>query len=94
MQLKVRCAFSAPHPCPNAGTAHQQLYVRADALHCDISENNIMAHDPPHSKRRKGLLIDLDSALHVSGKHKVGPMGYTSVRIPALVAVADALVCV
>ncbi|KAL1755813.1 hypothetical protein FB107DRAFT_274538 [Schizophyllum commune] len=62
--------------------AHQQLYVRADALHCDISENNIMAHDPPHSKRRKGLLIDLDSALHVSGKHKVGPMGYTSGTLP------------
>ncbi|KAL1699085.1 hypothetical protein EV121DRAFT_284357 [Schizophyllum commune] len=45
-------------------------------------ENNIMAHDPPHSKRPKGLLIDLDSALHVSGKHKVGPMGYTSGTLP------------
>ncbi|KAL1689017.1 hypothetical protein GGG16DRAFT_126808 [Schizophyllum commune] len=65
--------------------AHQQLYVDANALHCDISENNIMAHNPPHSKRRKGLLIDLDSAIHVSGKHKVGPMGYASVRVPASV---------
>ncbi|KAL1664385.1 hypothetical protein GGF50DRAFT_54948 [Schizophyllum commune] len=62
--------------------AHQQLYVRADALHCDISENNIMAHDPPHSKRPKGLLIDLDSALHVSGKHKGGPKGYISGTLP------------
>ncbi|KAI5828788.1 hypothetical protein K523DRAFT_417300 [Schizophyllum commune Tattone D] len=66
----------------DAIAAHQQLYVDANALHCDINENNIMAHDPPHSKRPKGLLIDLDSALQVSGKHKVGPKGYISGTLP------------
>uniref|UniRef100_D8Q2W2 Fungal-type protein kinase domain-containing protein n=1 Tax=Schizophyllum commune (strain H4-8 / FGSC 9210) TaxID=578458 RepID=D8Q2W2_SCHCM len=53
--------------------AHQDLYLYADALHCDISENNIMAHDPPNSSRRRGLLIDLDSAVVVSGTPKTGP---------------------
>ncbi|KAI5894635.1 uncharacterized protein SCHCODRAFT_02495303 [Schizophyllum commune H4-8] len=54
--------------------AHQDLYLYADALHCDISENNIMAHDPPNSSRRRGLLIDLDSAVVVSGTPKTGPV--------------------
>ncbi|KAI5832484.1 hypothetical protein K523DRAFT_144949 [Schizophyllum commune Tattone D] len=62
--------------------AHQDLYIDADALHCDISENNIMAHEPAHSSRRQGLLIDLDGALHVGGKHKVGPMGCTRGTLP------------
>ncbi|KAL1729911.1 hypothetical protein EV714DRAFT_273238 [Schizophyllum commune] len=53
--------------------AHKELYLWADALHCDISENNIMAHNPPNSSRRRGLLIDLDSAVFVSGKPKLGP---------------------
>ncbi|KAI4522710.1 hypothetical protein K525DRAFT_246559 [Schizophyllum commune Loenen D] len=53
--------------------AHKELYLWADALHCDISENNIMARDLPNSSRRRGLLIDLDSAVVVSGKPKLGP---------------------
>ncbi|KAL1755806.1 hypothetical protein FB107DRAFT_290612 [Schizophyllum commune] len=53
--------------------AHQDLYLYTDALHCDISENNIMARDTPNSSCRRGLLIDLDSAVVVSGTPKVGP---------------------
>ncbi|KAI4522701.1 hypothetical protein K525DRAFT_246552 [Schizophyllum commune Loenen D] len=60
--------------------SHQQLYVDANALHCDINENNIMAHDPPHSKRPKGLLIDLDSALQDTLPY----MAIEVLRYPAL----------
>ncbi|KAI5832483.1 hypothetical protein K523DRAFT_370600 [Schizophyllum commune Tattone D] len=59
---------------PASIAPHQDLYLYTDALHCDISENNIMAHDTSNSSCRRGLLIDLDSAVIVSGTPKVGPV--------------------
>ena len=80
MLSKVRDALLAREPLTYLCAAHQDLYLYTDALHCDISENNIMARDTPNSSCRRGLLIDLDSAVVVSGTPKVGPVCGLRVR--------------
>ncbi|KAI5829623.1 hypothetical protein K523DRAFT_304498 [Schizophyllum commune Tattone D] len=45
-------------------------------LHCDISDNNVMLHDPDERDRSRGLLVDLDCAVFVRGADAVGPRGY------------------
>ncbi|KAL1729885.1 hypothetical protein EV714DRAFT_212057 [Schizophyllum commune] len=48
----------------------------ARILHCDISDNNVMLHDPDERDRSRGLLVDLDCAVFVRGADAVGPRGY------------------
>ncbi|KAL1658397.1 hypothetical protein GGF50DRAFT_38757, partial [Schizophyllum commune] len=55
--------------------AHHRLYERC-ILHCDISDNNVMLHEPDERDRSRGLLVDLDCAVFVRGSDAVGPRGY------------------
>ncbi|TRM59109.1 hypothetical protein BD626DRAFT_409583 [Schizophyllum amplum] len=68
----------------DAVEAHEQLYDTKDVLHCDISDNNIVLCEVPGSSRRRGLLIDLDSAIVAKpdGEYKRGPIGRTAGTLP------------
>ncbi|TRM56467.1 hypothetical protein BD626DRAFT_575696 [Schizophyllum amplum] len=68
----------------DAVEAHEQLYDKKDVLHCDISDNNILLREVPGSSRRRGLLIDLDSAVVVKldGEYKRAPTGRTAGTLP------------
>ncbi|KAL1699581.1 hypothetical protein EV121DRAFT_215948 [Schizophyllum commune] len=48
----------------------------ARILHCDISDNNVMLHDPDERDRSRGLLVDPDCAVFVRREGAVGPRGY------------------
>ncbi|KAL1738917.1 hypothetical protein HDZ31DRAFT_50247 [Schizophyllum fasciatum] len=57
--------------------AHWGLWDDRGILHCDISDTNILLRqDEPEERVRRGLLIDLASATHVSGTDKVAPFGH------------------
>ncbi|KAL1741511.1 hypothetical protein HDZ31DRAFT_45279 [Schizophyllum fasciatum] len=62
--------------------AHEELYDNCDTLHCDISDNNIMLRARPGSRRRRGLLIDLDCAIrrYVSNHSMFWPTNLRSMQ--------------
>ncbi|TRM56468.1 hypothetical protein BD626DRAFT_413928 [Schizophyllum amplum] len=62
--------------------AHWDLYELKDVLHCDISHDNIMLYEHPGSSLRRGLLVDLHSAVLVDRKHRVGPIGHMTGTLP------------
>ncbi|KAL1755708.1 hypothetical protein FB107DRAFT_190840, partial [Schizophyllum commune] len=63
--------------------AHYNLFMQKKALHCDISEQNIMLRPKDADERiRRGLLIDLDCATFVSGPFSAGPTGHRAGTVP------------
>ncbi|TRM59113.1 hypothetical protein BD626DRAFT_633443 [Schizophyllum amplum] len=64
--------------------AHECLYENEDVLHCDISDNNILLHEPAGASRRRGILIDLDcaAAVELQEGFKVGPLGRSAGTLP------------
>ncbi|KAI4522695.1 hypothetical protein K525DRAFT_198214 [Schizophyllum commune Loenen D] len=68
----------------DAVAAHQKLYDIYGLLHCDISDNNIMLREYPGSPMRRGLLIDLDCAAHVTGSTGHSRTAFTGYRTGTL----------
>ncbi|KAL1679464.1 hypothetical protein EV122DRAFT_277259 [Schizophyllum commune] len=67
----------------DAVEAHYMLFTQKKALHCDISEQNIMLRPKDAGERiRRGLLIDLDCATFVSGPFSAGPIGHRAGTLP------------
>ncbi|KAL2041152.1 hypothetical protein N7G274_006096 [Stereocaulon virgatum] len=70
----------------DASKAHRSLYLKANILHRDISENNIIITNPEESGGFAGMLIDLDLA-NVLGsgrsgaRHQIGTMEFMAIEV-------------
>ncbi|KAI5890767.1 uncharacterized protein SCHCODRAFT_02508764 [Schizophyllum commune H4-8] len=63
--------------------AHYRSFTEKKALHCDISEQNIMLRSKNADERiRRGLLIDWDCAAFVRGPRSTAPIGYRTGTAP------------
>ncbi|KAG5289062.1 serine/threonine protein kinase Sgk2 [Histoplasma ohiense] len=66
--------------------AHQSLYLNANILHRDISENNIIITNPEKTNGHSGMLIDLDLAKEVGSgrsgaRHRTGTMEFMAIEV-------------
>jgi Fungal protein kinase len=64
---------------------HQSLLSKAQILHRDISENNIIITDPETAAGFSGMLIDLDLAVvdgeRTGGRHMTGTMEFMAIDV-------------
>ncbi|KAF7513576.1 hypothetical protein GJ744_008870 [Endocarpon pusillum] len=62
---------------------HQSLLNKAQIIHRDISENNIIITDPETAAGFSGMLIDLDLAVvdgeRTGGRHMIGTMEFMAI---------------
>jgi serine/threonine protein kinase len=69
----------------DAVKAHRSLFEKAQILHRDISENNIIITDPQTADGFTGMLIDLDLAIvdgeRTGGRHMTGTMEFMAIDV-------------
>jgi hypothetical protein len=69
----------------DAVKAHRSLFVKANILHRDISENNIIITDPKTADGCTGMLIDLDLAIvdgeRTGARQQTGTMEFMAIDV-------------
>ena len=60
---------------------HRSLVEKADILHRDISENNVMISPNPAPEEPKGFLIDLDLAKYITAYENSGASGRAGTQV-------------